>query len=815
MNPSDENNEYQKSINSTNKIVTSFSGKKINEFDTIIQGMSLYEEEMEFQNTEYKKISDELLKEKQRFSELFENTPIGQISINQDFTIQHTNSAFADIVGENKNNIIQKSIFNFIQPDSKELFNDYLTDIINIKAPSPIIVEINTENKAVCNYQIYSYLDESSKNTSIISSFHKVSNPPLKDDDTIGYEDWINSIFRVAPICIGVVKNRVINEINSKIGEMLGYSRNELIGQSSRILYPTQEEYDYVGEEKYRQIALYGTGTVETRWKCKSGSIINILLSSTPFDTNNLDKGIMFTALDITTRKKAELDNTKILAENHRLSKALEHSPAHIVITDYEGNVEYVNPKFTEVTGFGPNEVYGKNLRILKSGMQSQEFYENFWETIKSGKEWRGEFLNKKKNGNLYWENNSISCIKNENGEITHFVAIKEDITERKKIEKELIHAKEQAEESSRLKTAFLNNISHEVRTPMNAIVGFADLLYDNNLPKEKQGLYVDTINSSSRQLLRIIDDVLEISRLESGSIKLKLNNFSLTELFKDICVTLEKEALSYDLSLTFDYLENDPFDYINADREKIKQILTGLIINAFKFTPKGGVKTGYFFNKNKLTFYVKDTGIGIPKSEQRKVFERFYKVEQNQSYRNKGTGLGLSIAKGLVEIMGGEIWVESEPGEGTAFYFTAFWEPAIRGSQPAETTENEQSVFNIEVLVVDDELYNYTYLSELLEKRVAKIYWARNGMEAINIVENYKIDLILMDLKMPGMNGFEATKTIKEKFPHINIIAQSAYTQTEEKENALKAGCDDYITKPISKNQLLKCMQKNIKAGK
>ena len=376
----------------------------------------------------------------------------------------------------------------------------------------------------------------------------------------------------------------------------------------------------------------------------------------------------MVSLVDITEHIQSE-EKLKLLG------RVIEQSPVTVVITDKEGNIRYTNPKFTEITGYSLNEVVGQNPRILKSGEQSSEFYNELWKTILSGNDWHGEFHNRKKNGDLYWESAVISSIVNDSGDIAYFFSVKEDITEKKQMIADLIKAKEKAEESDRLKTTFLANMSHEIRTPMNGILGFADLLKEPNLSGETQNEYINILEKSGVRMLNTINDIIDISKIESGQMMASISETNITELIEQIFSffkpTVEQKGIQFFLRNSLPVNEAK----IKTDHQKVYGILSNLLRNAIKFTKEGFIEIGYNLCKTdphpELIFYVKDTGIGIPQENMNIIFERFRQGSESNSRNYEGAGLGLSISKAYVEMLGGKIWVESEEGKGSTFYFT------------------------------------------------------------------------------------------------------------------------------------------------
>ncbi len=496
---------------------------------------------------------------------------------------------------------------------------------------------------------------------------------------------------------------------------------------------------------------------------------------------------------------------------NQKLSKAVEQSPAVIVITNTDGNIEYVNPKFTAITGYTFDEVLGKNPRILKSGEHNAAFYEELWKTISSGKEWKGEFHNKKKNGELYWESALISPIFNDSGEITHLIGVKEDITEKKKMVVELISAKDKAEESDRLKTAFLQNMSHEIRTPLNGILGFADLLAGDTTDIVEMKTFANYIKSSGNRLLNLINNILNLSRIEAGSVRIQAKPFVLNKLIVEIWQIFRVQSKKKNIQFRYHLPVSDKESIIISDEDKISQIITNLLGNAFKFTSTGSIDLGYKISGSKVVFQVTDTGRGIPMEHQVRIFERFYQADISMSRDFEGAGLGLPISKGLVELLGGKMWLESNVGKGTSFYFSLPFNPSGKLiGQTKDELSAPSKKDNAVILIVEDDEASFIYLKTVLDLGKMKWLHAYNGLQAIEMCrENPKIGLVLMDIKLPGINGLEVTRKIKAFRLDLPVIAQTAHAFASDKMAAVEAGCDDFISKPIPKNDLLKIVAK------
>lgn len=459
-------------------------------------------------------------------------------------------------------------------------------------------------------------------------------------------------------------ENGIIIFANEAALTTFGYSVNDIsLGIHMLNMVSEKDKAEAWGNVKRIMEGLQPTKN-EYQMVRKDGTTFPALTFTAPIIHNQKTVGIRGSIANITERKKAE-------NELRKLSEAVKQSPASIIITDINGNIEYVNKTFEDNTGYSAQEVYLKNPRILRSEHTNENEYKVLWETIMAGQTWHGEFLNTKKNGEYYWENAYISPIKNDEGLTTHFLAVKQDITEKKKTEQELIEAKKRAEESDRLKTAFLQNISHEIRTPMNGLLGFVKLLTSSNVSSEKQAMYLNVIDQSGRRLLNIINDIFEISKIETGQMPLRIQETNVNQLMKDLNMFFVTEVKSKNMKMNIYCGLSDEECTIKTDQTKLFQILTNLIKNALKFTNEGSIDFGYTKKNELFEFFVRDTGIGIDPSQKEVIFERFRQGNVSLSRSYEGAGLGLSISKSFIELLGGKIWVESEVEKGSTFFFT------------------------------------------------------------------------------------------------------------------------------------------------
>lgn len=877
-------------------------------------------------------------------------------------------------------------------------------------------------------------------------------------------------LFEHVSNAIGICKSEgSYVEINAGFCKLTGYSHDDLLNISfQKLSHP--DDFN----QEARQFNLLIDGKInhysyEKRYIHKDGSFVWVKqnVSTLPKEKNQ-PMHLIVSVEEITDRKH----DAELLK---KLSTAIDSSQVSIIITNKDGSIEFANPYFTNITGYSKEEYSGRNPRILKTDYHDNAYYKLLWDTITSGKTWQGEFYNLKKNGEYYWEKAIISPIINNEGIITHFVAIKSDITEQKKAEQglqeneaklraifecsrdaigvskaglhiianpsylklfgfenneqiagvsilnsiapdsrtkmqdnikrrshkeplpnfyesrgmkadgtefdaefkistyelqgevysvvtirditerkqaeeelrnsrekflkiferaptfisiseintglfidindfalkylgfsrsevvghtsieigsisietrnvlvsylqrygridsyeiqlknkkgdllygllnaekiiinqiecllliitditqrkdieaaletnniELKQAKDKAEESDRLKTAFIQNISHEIRTPMNAIMGFSELMVIYYSDKEKLERYSEIIRLRCNDLLEIISNILDIAKIESGQVPINPENCNLSNLFneltgffKDYQKRIGKEYIKFNIEINRIQSELS----IIIDKSKLIQILNILVNNAFKFTETGSIKVGFkFIENNHILFFVSDTGIGISKEEHQRIFNRFYQINQGKNHQSEGSGLGLSVAKGLVERMSGQIWLTSDLGKGTTFFFSLPYETATINKIERKKAEYPKEYLFPDkiVLIVEDDLYNAEYLKILLSQTQMNILQTISGKEAVQIASVQPVDIVLMDIRLPDIDGYEAVRQIKQFKPQMKIIAQTAYASFDEKQKAMNAGCDDYINKPTKKDLLLS-MIRNLLLG-
>ena len=580
----------------------------------------------------------------------------------------------------------------------------------------------------------------------------------------------------------------------------------------------------------------------------RNGKITEVEFISNVYLVNNI-KVIQCNIRNITERKLAE---AALTFSESRYRRLFETAQDGILLLDFEtGKITDANPFIIKIIDYPLEEILGKELweiGLFSNKEQSETAFielktngyirfEDMPIQRRNGKLTEVEFIS-----NVYLVNNIkvIQCnirnitdrklaecalieseqnLKMQNAEYLHlnleYLAQNEVLTESlehiKNINDELIVSKVKAEESDMLKSAFLANMSHEIRTPMNAIVGFSGFLLQPGLSKEKIADYVQIINTSSQQLMSVISDIIDISKIEAGQISIDLEWVNINKLMNELYTTYKIVVEKKNISLNYSCNRPNDLIQVKTDGNRIRQVLCNLLNNAIKFTKEGKIEFGYNLEEDYLVFYVKDTGIGIAPENQELIFQRFRQIGSNDEQIYSGNGLGLSISKALVERLGGSITVTSEIGTGSTFIFTIPYKENNEKAVVTALTDGSEQIEHWDektVLIVEDEINSHAYIEELLSKINVKMLHAWDGKEAVEKVKSQSdISLVLMDIKMPIMDGYEATRLIKQFRPKLPVIAQTAYALSSDKVQALKNGFDGYISKPISIETLVESM--------
>jgi PAS domain S-box-containing protein len=601
-----------------------------------------------------------------------------------------------------------------------------------------------------------------------------------------------------------------IMDMNEAMVEVSDKSREKLKGTDFKNYFTDKEKAKAVYEEVFAKgfVTDYPLTMVD-------GKLTNVLFNGSVYkDAKGIVQGAVVVARDVMEQKKIENDLVQSLKEVSDYKYALDASSI-VEVTDEKGIIKYVNENFCKISQYSSEELIGKTHKMINSSFHSSEFMNTLWKTISSGKIWRDEIKNKKKDGSFYWVLTTIVPFLDDAGKPYQYVAIRTDITEQKKTEEDLIEAKikaesasEMAEEATKAKQQFLSNMSHEIRTPMNAIIGFTKVVLKTELtPKQKE--YISAIKMSGDALIVLINDILDLAKVDAGKMTFEKNPFKLALSVDAMLHLFETKILEKNLILVKDYDKKIP-NVLIGDAIRLHQIILNLVGNAVKFTEYGTITVGAKLlgeddEKVTVEFSVTDTGIGIKEEKLHSIFENFQQATAITSRLYGGSGLGLAIVKQLVDLQGGNIAVKSKIDEGSTFSFILnFDKTDTEEILETEIMELEEDVKDIKILVVEDMPLNQLLMKTLLDDFGFESDITSNGKLALEKLATKKYDIILMDLQMPEMNGFEATEYIRNTLKStIPIIALTADVTTVDVAKCKAVGMNDYIAKPVDERLL------------
>ncbi len=800
-----------------------------------------------------RKMADISLKEKNTFIQtVLDNLPIG-IALNNldDSKATYTNIKFEEIYGWTAQEMHSiQSFFENVYPDKayrEELLARVMADI---KSGDPkrmkwdsIMATRKDGTKRIINAVNIPLIEQNT----MVSTVMDVTEQKIAEEKLTHWDKLMRYIIEHDNSAVAIldsdlsyvyVSQRYLNDYGIKGFEVVGKKVNELfpnLPPKWQDIFQRTLQGEVISNEE--DTFTKSDGTLQWfRWECRPW-----------YDANGSIGGVILYSEVITERKLAE----KAIRESEaRFRTFAQLAPIGIVISDKHENALYVSQKFVELFGYTINDIPDLEswLKRAYPDVTFRRKVQKEWNnainkaihqgtdvkpmeypvTCKDGTIRQVEFrlastgvLNfiiftditeRKKALDALRESEHRLKEKNE-----EYLALNEELTESNekinKINQELVAAREKAEQSDRLKTAFLANMSHEIRTPMNAIIGFADLLLNPSMTVEKKEFFTRILNTSCNQLLSVVDDVIDIAKIETGQMDIHLGKTNINSTISRIQQIFTPQTIQHGVQIRVSNSLPDSHADILTDPNKFGQILTNLVSNASKFTEEGYIDIGYQVKGENIEFYVKDSGIGIKPENFELIFERFHQVEMESNRQYGGTGLGLPISKAIIEMLGGRIWVESEYGKGSTFYFTLPYKPFYDNHDEDIIIKHTDFRFKEKtILIAEDEEANYIFIREILDEAGAISIHARNGLEAINLVnETSNIDLILMDIKMPKLNGIEATKEIRKSHPRIPIIALTAYAMSSDREECFKAGCVDYLSKPILRLELFQLIEKHL----
>lgn len=758
--------------------------------------------------SKWKQSEKKLTESEKKYRLLSENAPDVILNLNTNFEITYLNTAGQKLTGLSEEKYQGKMVYDIIPQKFHSIIEKKIIDkqndlscekrLFDIEIIDKLDIAIPFEVSAVPYF-------ENEKITSFLIVARNISEYKKSQEKNIELYERLDSLIEAIPDAIffkdGEGKWLITNE---PAKDMFKLKNIDWLGRTDLDMAEERLEFSSIYRQCQRddELAWQATklATFEEFSTDDNGVTHQFEVRKMPlFYPDGNRKGLVITAADVTEK----LETLRKLRESENQFKNLISELPDVVLIHKNGIILYVNRAATEATGYSYEELIGANMIGFIEESHRGIAVNNM--ARRAAGEFVGDYeLNMiSKSGEV--KTGIVRTTETEfNGEHAILIILI-DITERLQAEKNLLIAKEKAEESDRLKSAFLANMSHEIRTPMNGILGFSNLLKDPNISGKDQKQYIEIIEKSGIRMLNIINDIVDISKIESNQMEVFISRTNINEQIEYIYNFFKPEVTIKGIHLN--YINGLPINkaFIKTDREKIYAILINIVKNAVKFCDEGVIEFGYKTKENngfdEIEFFVKDTGIGIPKGKQEAIFDRFIQADISDKRTFQGAGLGLSISKAYVEMLGGKIWVESEENKGSTFYFTIPYNADI-----GENIDFEENISideienkNLIILIVEDDAISKLLISKAVSKFAKKIIKVNTGIEAVEACKNNPdIDLVMMDINMPEMNGYEATEKIREFNKKVVIIAQTANALSSDRMNALASGCNDYISKPV-----------------
>ncbi|MBD3637531.1 MAG: PAS domain S-box protein [Crocinitomicaceae bacterium] len=734
--------------------------------------------------TKQKHYETELNESERKYRTLVETMNEGIVMVNKSKEIEFVNDAFCNWFGYRQKELIGKKLHSLVESDNKSKQKEI--DRKSLSKPQQYEIEMRgKDNRSmwmlVNSAPIY---DEDGSSIGSVGLYTDISQRKK-------YEAELDLLAKFPaedpnPVLRFSMNDRVLTYVNKAAKHFINFfeGERELRKKWMNIINEVYKGGKVVKEELVVNERIY----LITMVPIKEGKYIN------------------FYGTDITTAKKAE-------EEIRRLLFVLGQTDNSIVIADSKGYIQWVNAAFEKTTGYSLEDVKGTHGEKLRHGKRTGLDIEHpsYKKMLKTRKSVSYESKNYTKSGEEYWSLTNLTPVLAEDGGIEGIVAVDTDVTEKKRAEHAMLHAKRLAEVSSKAKERFLANMSHEIRTPMNAIMGIIQLLQETNVD-EQQKEYLRSIDFAGENLLRIINDVLDLSKIESGKLSVEEIPFNPKYILNDLVNSMSHRAHENNIELRLELDEEIP-ENIMGDPVRVNQILINLVGNAIKFTDEGHVKLTVRLleekdNKCKLSFAVEDTGIGIPEKLQNQIFQEFEQAQNETTRKKGGTGLGLAIVRRLVRLMDGKLSLQSKAGEGSVFTIELPFKKAEKdqsqGNFVGEGLKNSGQLEGKRILLVEDNKLNQMVAEKFLISMGLEVEIAGDGSEAIKLLKDNKYDAILMDIRMPEMDGYMATQYIRKKMKSkIPIMAMTAHALNKEEKKCFKVGMNDYITKPLKKQRL------------
>ncbi len=783
------------------------------------------------------------LASEQRLAAVIGQSLAGVAEIDLDRRLVYVNNRLCEILGYSRDELLGRRLEEFVPPEDASITRAQFEVFLNCNAIPAAIERClrRSDGMPVWTRVSGAAIHDSAGNpVSVLCILLDITERKLAEEALREERQRLASIIRASNVGTWEWDLRTGGvAFNDRWSEIAGYSLAELAPVSMETWRQLAHPDDYQASQNLLEKHLRNESAyfaAESRMRHRDGSWLWVLDRGQVTSWTSDGRPLLMRGI------RQEITRLKQMTDRLRtFSKAIESSPWMVMIADPEGRIEYVNPAWEQVTGFRLDEVVGQNPRFLQSGVHSREFYAQLWGEITTGRVWRGELRNRKKKGECYWESAAIAPLLDDTGRISHFVAVKADISERHAMEDKIRQwnaelERKVAERTAELTAAnaskdeFLATMSHEIRTPMNGVIGMTGLLLDTALDDDQRH-YAEAIRSSGESLLALVNDVLDFSKLEAGKLGLELLDFNLRDLLESFAAPLAVRARCKGIEFDCAAEPNVPVKVTGAPG-RLRQILTNLAGNAVKFTEHGQVTVRVSLVAETETdvlirFAVRDTGIGIPPELQQKLFQKFTQADTSTTRRYGGTGLGLAISKQLAEMMGGEIGVNSQPGVGSEFWFTV---PLGKTAPPKSLAQGSEKTADFlgtasgtlpavhrrgaRILVAEDNIVNQEVAIGILNKLRIRADAVADGTEAVEALKTLPYDLVLMDMQMPEMDGLEATRIIRDPLSpvmnhQIPVIAMTANAMRGDRQRCLEAGMNDYISKPVSPQALVDALNK------